>query len=118
MASQITLTPQVARPVSDRNYGREEYIDDCVNRILKGEEVLITFGGIFTSDSLPPILREKYSAYFPGFEKALEEIVRIVKARLEYPATLREREYIGGSQSDMSGEISVDGMYLRIKNRF
>ncbi|MBS0649135.1 MAG: hypothetical protein JSS10_07940 [Verrucomicrobia bacterium] len=79
MAIQGMPAVRVSRPISDPNYGREEYIEDCVRRILKGENVLVAFGCMVGPESLIPVLRTKYSGFFPGFTGALEEIVSHVE---------------------------------------
>lgn len=79
MAIQGMPAVRVSRPITDPNYGREEYIEDCVQRILKGEELLVAFGCMVGAESLIPVLRTKYNGFFPGFNGALEEIVTHVE---------------------------------------
>jgi hypothetical protein len=70
---------RVPRSLDDRDYGREEYIEGCIQKILRGEEAFISTGGFVSAESLPPVLREKYSGFFPGFSGALDEVVQAVQ---------------------------------------
>lgn len=79
MALNAIASVRVPRSINDRDYGREEYIDDCIQKILRGEEAFISTGGCVSSGSLVPILREKYSGFFPGFSGALKEVVQAVQ---------------------------------------
>jgi hypothetical protein len=85
-----TLKPCVARSLTDANYGREEFVEDCVNRILRGENIyLLAIGGYFACKDLPPILEEKYRllnngsemVFIPGFIGIMEQVLNI----LAYP---------------------------------
>ncbi len=95
----VQITPRVNRTLEDRNYGREEYMDDCVQRIIQGEKVFISTGGVVSSTNLPPIIREKYSAFFPGFEDALDEVKAIVAHRLGSSSKLTTSELREDSDS-------------------
>jgi hypothetical protein len=121
--STAMIQPRVNRLLGERDYGREEYVEDCISQMLEGKEVLVTLGGIFEMKSLPPILRQKYKqlgrakddtgcVFFGGFEKAKEEIVNKVMAMGHKVIC---REFLGGSNSDICDmPNSLDGHFLRI----
>jgi hypothetical protein len=81
------LKPRINRPLTDANYGREEFVDDCVKRILKGENIyLLSTGGYFAYKDLPPVLAEKYRilnkesevVFIPGFSGIIEDVLKIL----------------------------------------
>jgi hypothetical protein len=121
MASEVTSTSkpklQVQREITHRDYGREEYIDDCVQRVCCGQRVLVTLGGSFDPKNLPEVLRSKYSdGWFPGFEGAKEEVTsRLDKLSKKYLV----EEFRGGSNSDLLGipydsSMSLDGYVITL----
>lgn len=79
----MSIKPSSA--MTDRNYGREAYIADCVEKLKQGKEVSITCGAFYDISSLPPALAEKYKqktsypcGWFDGFDGAKEEILKRV----------------------------------------
>lgn len=114
-------TPSIPRPLEDADYGREEYIDDCVNKVKNEGYCLVTFGGFFSLNYLPPILQYKYakkfkcksldnSVFFPGFTYAHEEIAKKLN---ELGIKFTQKEFLNGSNSDALGYLgtsnNVDG---------
>jgi hypothetical protein len=84
-----TLKPRIHRPLTDVNYGREEFIDDCVQRILKDENIyLLSTGGYFACKDLPPVLAEKYRllnkgsemVFIPGFLGIMEDVLNALSS--------------------------------------
>jgi hypothetical protein len=115
----IELTqPRVPRDIQDPDYGREEYIDDCVERIMTTQKrVLITLGGMWDASKLPPVVRERFpGGFFPGYRLAKDEIVKRVH---ELGREVLVEEYRGGSNSDLLGipydsSWSLDGYYVSL----
>lgn len=111
--------PNATLDINDPNFGRDEYISDCIQQILKGKEVLITLGGFFDARTFPPLLRKKYKdsneVFFPGFLDALKEVTeKITKLGKEVIVT----EFRGGSNSDALGLIGtydLDGHFVSVK---
>jgi hypothetical protein len=112
-ASSVTIAPKVNRPMSHQDFGREEYIDNCVQRVLKGENVLILFWGYVPGTSLPEILQQKYGSgpcvVFPGFSLAKNDIVNNVQA---LGKKVLVTEYRNGANSDLLGLLGNDAMNL------
>lgn len=106
---------RVPRPIEDRDYGREEYIEDCVQRVLKGEEVLVTFGCICSAESLIPVLRAKYTGFFPGFRGALKEVVSGVE---KAGKKVLQKPLMFGNNSDALGleNSGPDGYFVSLDN--
>lgn len=104
---------RVSRPIQDRDYGREEYIEDCARRVLKGESVLVTLGCICSADSLIPVLRAKYNGFFPGFNGALEEVVRTVE---KAGKKVIIKPFMHGNNSDALGleNSGPDGYFVSL----
>lgn len=104
---------RVSRPITDPNYGREEYIEDCVQRVLKGEEVLVTFGCSCSAESLIPVLRAKYNGFFPGFKGALKEVVSIVE---KAGKKVLQKPLMFGNNSDALGleNSGPDGYFVSL----
>lgn len=76
----------------DPNFGREEYIQDCVKRILDGKTARVTFsgGGMVPACDLPKKVQQKCGfngpenskdeIWFTGYDKAHEEVIKRVEA--------------------------------------
>lgn len=106
-------TVRVPRLINDRDYGREEYIDYCVQKILEGEETYICLGGCVSAESLPPVLREKSNGFFPGFNNALTEVVEAVKKAGKQVIV---KPLSNGSNSDALGlpDSGPDGYFVSL----
>jgi len=114
MAVDPISAVRVPRPLNDRNYGREEYIDYCVQRILQGNATFISSGSIDPSpESLPPLLREKYKGFFPGFKGALEEVVQGVERAGK---KVIKKPLLNGNNSDALGlsDSGPDGYFVSL----
>jgi hypothetical protein len=105
--------------IEDPNYGRVEYIQDLVKRILAGENVLITLGGFFDAAHLSPVLQTKFgnqgSVFFPGFSGALDEVVKKIQSLNKQVIV---DEFRGGSNSDLLGLLGtsndLDGYFVSL----
>jgi hypothetical protein len=114
MVSPTMFTVRVPRLINDQDYGREEYIEYCVQRILQGEEIYISSGGSISPKSLPPILREKSNGFFSGFRGALTEVVEAVK---EVGKKVVVRPLLNGSNSDALDlpDSGPDGYFVSLE---
>lgn len=97
---------RVPRPIEDREYGREEYIEDCVQRVLKGENVFVTLGCICSAE---------YTGFFPGFEGALKEVISEVEKAGKKALV---KPLMHGNNSDALGleNSGPDGYFVSLDN--
>jgi hypothetical protein len=118
-------SPIVTCNVNDRNYSREEYILDSIERIKRGERLYLPVGEMIDANQLPPILRHKYerkkafadgstSIIFTLFRGALDEIKQaFAKLNIE----LNVEEYRGGMLSDLHDmPNALSGYFISRKN--
>lgn len=127
ISTSVNFQPRVQRNIDDRDYGREEYIDDCVRKVQEQGLCLVSFGGLHTLSYLPPILQHKYSqgradlkssVFFPGFTGAENEVEQKLK---DLGIKFFRKEFRGGSNSDALGLIGtpydLDGYYYHLDRK-
>lgn len=112
--------PQVARDINDKDYGREEYIQECADRVLKGDRVFVSCGGMVDASKLPSVLQKKFGTSgtisFAGFKGGVNEVVQ--KVNQAGKEALIESH--AGSSADIHGfsyddPRSIDGHVVRLK---
>lgn len=127
ISTSVNLLPRVQRDIDDRDFGREEYIDDCVKKVQEQGKCLVSFGGFHTLNYLPSILQHKYSkgqvgvyisVFFPGFIGAEDEVEQKLN---DMGIKFIKEEFRGGSNSDALGLIGtpydLDGYYYHLDQK-
>lgn len=93
----------------ENEFGRKEYIEDAVMKIINRESFFCSVGGYVEVNSLPKILQNKYIAegkrpentvWFNGFRGAAEEICKKLKSE-GYHANAKALH--GGASDDLWG---------------
>lgn len=100
----VNVTDSKGRITSDKDFGREEYVDFCVDKVMAGETVLVALDCRFSTEDLPAVFQKKYQPSsrfsFSGFSGALEEIIAKVE---KLGKKVLSKDFFGSS--DLLGDI-------------